>query len=138
MPDRLMLAQEIAARCAEESGASRRSQRAEDVALAALAAKPDGAISMTEYRRRIKKEYRKHNQNCGSFFLLFVLPVLVSLISTWISNWIMKTGDTTLRMIKMQAGSVLQGSRPRSTDTPMSTSSETTSTTSPSGQSSEM
>ena len=80
--------------CLQESGAWRVSGRARQVALVAISVLPDGAVSMQEYRRRVRQKYRE-NHECGSFFLVFVLPILISLVSNWIAKWSLTHKDTT-------------------------------------------
>lgn len=116
-----MRAEEVVDQCLYESGARGISKHARNVALIGLMVVPDGAIGMREYRRRIRETYIKANPECGSFFLIFVLPVLISLVSNWISRWIINRSD--LRTIRSQAFDALSESLPRLTDTLMSTSS---------------
>jgi hypothetical protein len=84
------------------------------VALVGLLVVPDGAVSMREFRRRIKETYVKAHPEHGSFFLIFVLPVLISLISNWIAKWIMNRTD--MRSIRAGAFDALTESSPRMTD----------------------
>jgi len=86
--------EEVMSECVSQTGAWRVSSGARQVALVALSVLPDGAISMRDYRRRIKAEYVRTNE-CGSFFLVFVLPILISLVSNWIAKWILTHKDTT-------------------------------------------
>lgn len=119
--ERNMRAEEVVEKCLYESGARGISKHARNVALVGLLVVPDGAIGMREYRRRIKETYIKANPECGSFFLIFVLPVLISLVSTWISRWIINRTD--LRTIRSQAFDELSESLPRLMDTLTCTSS---------------
>jgi hypothetical protein len=86
--------EEVMSECVSQTGAWRVSSGARQVALVALSVLPDGAISMRDYRRRIKAEYMRTNE-CGSFFLVFVLPILISLVSNWIAKWILNHKDIT-------------------------------------------
>jgi hypothetical protein len=104
-------AQEVADQCLYESGARGISKHARDVALVGLLVVPDGAISMRQYRRRIRETYLQANPECGSFFLIFVLPVLISLVSNWISRWIINRTD--MREIRSEAFDSLIESLPR-------------------------
>lgn len=106
-----MRAEEIAEQCLYESGARGISRHARDVALVGLLVVPDGAISMRQYRRRIRETYLQANPECGSLFMLVVLPVLISLVSNWISRWIMSRTDA--REIRSQAFDELIVSLPR-------------------------
>jgi hypothetical protein len=116
-----MLATEVADLCLLESGTRGLSKHAREVALVGLLVAPDGAISMREYRRRIKETYMQVHPDRGSFFLIFVLPVLISLISNWIAKWIINRTD--MKRIRSQAFDILSGSVPSWTGTRMSTSS---------------
>lgn len=111
-----MQAGEVADICLVESGARGLSERAKDVALVAIAVAPDGAISMREYRRRIKETYVAEHPECGSVFLIFVLPVLISLISNWIAKWIIDRKDAS--SLRRQAIEMLRGQRPSATGMP--------------------
>lgn len=115
MRERKMRATDVADQCLYESGARGLSQHAREVALVALLVAPDGAISMREYRRRIKETYLKSHPEHGSFFLIFVLPVLISLISNWIAKWIIDRKD--MREIRSEAFDALIDSSQRWMDT---------------------
>lgn len=82
---------------------------------------PDGAISMREYRKRIRMNYLRMHPECGSFFILFVLPVLISLASNWIAKWIIDRADVAA--VRMGAFNALQDYPLPMTATPTSTSS---------------
>lgn len=88
-------------KCLYESGARGVSGHAREVALLALLLAPDGPVRMREYRRQIKETYLKAYPEMGSFFVLFVLPILISLISTWVSRWILNRQD--MKAVKAQA-----------------------------------
>jgi hypothetical protein len=81
--------------------------------MVALMLMPNGAISMREYRRRIKEVYLSARPEHGTFFVLFVLPVLISLISNWIAKWILNRTD--LRTIRSQAFDAIIASSPHMT-----------------------
>lgn len=116
-----MLATEIVDQCLYESGARGISKHARQVALVGLLVVPDGAISMREYRRRIKETYLKTSPERGSFFLIFVLPVLISLVSNWIAKWIINRKD--VKAIRSQAFDALIDASPHLMDTLTSISS---------------
>lgn len=103
MPERqLRNADEVVAACLEETGAGRYSKHAVQVAYLALVLVPDGAISLRTYRKRIREEYtRKHKY--GSFFGLFILPIIISLVSQWIAAWILRHRGAGIRAIRAQA-----------------------------------
>ena len=113
-------ATEVADLCLYESGARGISRHAREVALVGLLLVPDGAISMRSYRQRIKETYVRMHPECGSFFLLFVLPVLISLVSNWIAKWILDRKD--MKAIRAQAFDALTASSPSSMERLTSTS----------------
>ena len=92
-----LLAKEVADLCLVQTGTRGISDHAREVALVGLLVVPDGAVSMREFRRRIKETYVKAHPEHGSFFLIFVLPVLISLISNWIAKWIINRNTTAIR-----------------------------------------
>jgi uncharacterized membrane protein (DUF106 family) len=110
-----MQATEVADLCLLQSGARGISQHARDVALVALMLIPNGAISQREYRKRVRETYLMAKPEHGSFFILFVLPVLISLISNWIAKWILNRTD--LKKIRAQAFDAFIDSQQSMTDT---------------------
>jgi len=85
-----MRAARIAEACVNQSGAGAISDKAGELALIAIScAEPD----MQAWRKNIRRIYRKRNPNCGSVFLIFILPLLVSLISNWLAKWLFKESD---------------------------------------------
>ena len=119
-----MQATEVADLCLLESGARGLSDNAREVALIGLMLAPDGNISKREYRRRIKETYCKMHPERGSVFLIFVLPVLLSLISNWIWKWISERKD--VKAIRSQAFDALVASAPLSMERLSSTSTKPT------------
>jgi hypothetical protein len=105
-------ASQVADLCLYESGARGVSDKSREIALIGLMLVPDGAISMRSYRRRIKETYVKMHPEYGSVFLLFVLPVLISLVSNWIARWIINRTDVS--QIRSQAFDILAASSPGS------------------------
>jgi hypothetical protein len=110
-----MLASEVADICLVESGARGISKHAKELALVGLLVVPDGAVSMREFRRRMKETYLRTHPECGSFFIIFVMPILISLISNWIAKWIINRTD--MKTIRSQAFDALIDSSQRWTDT---------------------
>lgn len=96
-----MQAEEVADQCLRETGARKVSDKAQEVALIALLVAPEGAVFMREYRTRIRETYVRANPDVGSFFLIVILPILISLISNWIARWIWDKKD--LRKIRSGA-----------------------------------
>lgn len=109
-----MQAAEVADLCLYESGARGISKHSREVALVGLMLVPDGAISMRQYRRRMRETYLRMHPECGSFFVIFVLPVLISLVSNWIAKWIINRKD--MRTIRSQAFDALIASSPSMTE----------------------
>lgn len=109
-----MQAAEVADLCLYESGARGISKHSREVALVGLMLVPDGSISMRQYRRRMRETYLRMHPECGSFFVMFVLPVLISLVSNWIAKWIINRKD--MRTIRSQAFDALIASSPSMTE----------------------
>ena len=101
-----MRAQEVADEAVRRTKTGRLSARATDVALVAIVVWDEEA-SLQEYRSRIRAEYRRRNPECGSVFLLFVLPILANLISHWILKWISKRNAGEIRRLKNEAFNTL-------------------------------
>lgn len=116
-------AEAIADQCLYETGLRNISAASKEVALIGLLVIPDGAISMREYRRRMKLHYLRSHPECGSFFVLFVLPVLISLVSNWVAKWIIDRAD--VGAVRMGAFDALRGYPLPTTGTRTSTSSQT-------------
>lgn len=105
-----MHAEEVADQCLYESGARGVHSKAREVTLIGLMLVPDGAISMRTYRRRMRETYLHLNPEAGSFFVIFVLPILISLVSNWIAKWILSRTD--LKTMRSQAFDSLIASSP--------------------------
>lgn len=100
-----MLAQQIAMRCAEETGAARMSRHSEEVALIAIAtANPD----LRAWKKQIRSEFRARNKECGSILLVIILPIIINLISAWLAKWIFSEHPTSLDHLRMEATSALK------------------------------
>lgn len=102
--------EEVVEQCLAETGTRKVSDRAREVALIGILVAPEGAVFMRQYRTRIKETYIKANPDVGSFFLIFILPILVSLISNWIARWIFDRKD--MRQMRSQAFDALTESLP--------------------------
>jgi hypothetical protein len=95
-----MNAGELADKCANETGAARMHGRAKEIAMIAIAcATPD----MPAWKRQIRKRYREQHPECGSVFILVVLPILVSLIAQWLGKWLFHRDD--MKAIQSEARS---------------------------------
>lgn len=114
-----MRIEEVVEQCLVESGA-RGFPHAREVALVGLLVVPDGSVSRKEYRRRIRETYLRSSPERGSFFVIFVLPIIISLISQWIAKWIVNRTD--MREIRSEAFDALADSLPPTTGTRTSTS----------------
>jgi hypothetical protein len=124
-----MQATEVADLCLLQSGARGISKHARDVALVSLMLIPNGAVGLKEYRKRIRETYLHTHPEHGTFFVLFVLPVLISLISNWVAKWILNRTD--LKRIRAQAFDAYIDSQRCMTGTPTSTPTPTQKQTEP-------
>lgn len=95
-----MTAGQIADLCVRETKTHRMSDKANEVALIAIACADQ---DLPAWRKKIKANYRKRHPNCGSVFLLFVLPLIISLVSNWLAKWIFKGNQDGLDMLKAEA-----------------------------------
>lgn len=96
-------ASKVAAECVRRTRANRISSNARNVALIAILLAPEGEITQAEYRRQITAEYKRRYE-CGSVFLIIVLPLLVNLISAWIIRWLNnRSPGLNLRRLKTEA-----------------------------------
>jgi hypothetical protein len=69
----------------------------------------------------MRETYLQTHPEAGSFFVIFVLPVLISLISNWIAKWIINRTD--MKTIRSQAFDALSASVPEWMARPTSISS---------------
>lgn len=111
--------------CLRESGARGISSHSREVALLAiLLAPPDRT-----YRKRIKETYKRAHPQAGSIFLIMILPILISVISAWVTRWILNRTD--LKTTQAQAFDALLESSPSMRDTLLSISTPPTRVTEP-------
>ena len=87
-----------AERAGRESGASALTDNSAEIALIVMATLPDNDI------REIRRIYKERHQDVGSIFLLIVLPIIVAIISRWITEWLW--GQDT-RQVAAAARSIL-------------------------------
>jgi hypothetical protein len=113
-----VFASRLAEQCADESGAGRLHQKAVEVALIAI--QTCTGEDRQAWKRAVRNAYRQSHPECGSFFLIFVLPVLISLVTQWLSKWIFKQDIAVIEALREQAATDL-GLRRRSEATPTST-----------------
>lgn len=95
-----MTAGDIADLCVRETRVGEMSTAAKDVALIAIACANQ---DMKAWRKQIKANYRKRHPKAGSFFLIFILPLVISLVSNWLAKWIFKGNPTSLDVLKAEA-----------------------------------
>lgn len=107
-----MRSEEIVGQCLRETGADKISDNAGKVALVAMIYAPPA--DMRKYRRQIKDTFKQSGEY-GSIFILIVLPILISLISAWLTRWIWSTERTATQILRMraQAFDTLKESSPR-------------------------
>lgn len=95
-----MTAGQIADMCVRETQTHKMSDRAQDVALIAIACADQ---DMKAWRKKIKANYRARHPESGSIFLVFVLPLIISLVSNWLAKWLFKGNQTGLDLLKAEA-----------------------------------
>lgn len=99
-----MTARDVAERCLQDTGAGTLSGRAGEVALIAIACANE---DRRKWRRQIAANYKTRHPECGSVFLIFVLPLLISLISNWLARWIFKEPSSVLATMRAEAMNAL-------------------------------
>lgn len=97
-----MHAKEVADDCIRQTRTRKLSARARDVALVAIC-EYDPSFSVQDFRKRIRESYEAQNPECGSVFLLFVLPIIANLVARWIWNWISHKDAGEIQRLKMEA-----------------------------------
>lgn len=120
--------QEVVSQCLHETGARGISKHSEELALIGLVY---AGLSGREHRRRMRETFVQGHPECGSVFLIFILPILISVISQWIARWIVNRTD--LKTIQAQAFDALTELSPSTTATLTSISTPQTKPTEPSG-----
>jgi len=88
-------AKDIADRCTRETGARRISRYANEVALIALWL--TDVPPQDNIQRRIRDTFKERHPERGSIFIMIVLPILVSVISQWIVEWLKNRDVTAIR-----------------------------------------
>lgn len=111
---------DIVSECLRDTGADRISDHAEVVTLIGLIHAPLAVAGRKIYTRRIKDTFVQGNPQVGSVFIIFVLPILISVISAWITKWILNRKD--LAKIQGQAYDALTELSPSMTGTLISIS----------------
>lgn len=106
-----MHAEEIADYCLEQTGAGKISTHARAVCYVAMLYSPTADLRVQ--KKQIRQAF-KDSKEYGSFFLIFVLPILISLVSNWLMKWLWSTPTTmrTIRTMRKQAYAELTGLSP--------------------------
>lgn len=78
-----MNAERLAADCAGETGADLASDKAHEVALIAIAV---ACGNRQQWKAATKEEYKRRHPQCGSVFLLVILPIIVNLVVRWLER----------------------------------------------------
>lgn len=87
-------AERLAADCAAETGADLASDRAHEISLIAIAT---SCGDRRAWKSAVKEEYRRRHPDCGSVFLLVILPIIVNLIIRWLEKRIWPDNRESLR-----------------------------------------
>jgi len=82
MDEMRLFVSRAAARAAVESGASTLTRHSEELALIMISMWPDSDT------KKVRAEFRRRHKEVGSVFLIIVLPIIVSILSKWITEWI--------------------------------------------------
>lgn len=97
-------AKEVAQWCLESTGTKKYGAKAEKVALISIMLLPDYDIDLHAYKRLVRKECWRRKDQFGSFFLVFILPIIVNVIAMWIAKWFLnRTNDSPMMKIRGQA-----------------------------------
>jgi len=94
-----MHAEEIADICLEETGAGRISKHAREVCYVSMLYASTAGVKT--HKAQVKKVFKQSGEY-GSFFLLIVLPVLISLVSQWLARWLWSDARTESEMRTMR------------------------------------
>lgn len=94
----------VATECADDTGASRISQHAEEIALLALLL--TDIPPQDNIKQRIKQAFLERNKDCRSIFVMIILPIVISVISQWIVKWL-TTNQTA--QVRVEARNILYG-----------------------------
>lgn len=110
-----MSAEEIVQACLYETGTRDISKHSQEIALISLVHLPLADLGRRQYRQRIKSTFLRGHPEASSVFIMLVLPILVSVISAWITRWILNRKD--MRTIQGQAFDALSELSPSTTAT---------------------
>jgi hypothetical protein len=121
-------AEEIVRHCLRDTGARGISKHSEEIALLGLIYAQVGG---RQRKALMKESFIRGNPEVGSVFLLFILPILISVISAWITKWILNRTD--LKTIQAQAYDALTELSPSTTATLTSIHTPPNKRTEPSG-----
>jgi hypothetical protein len=107
-----MRAEEIVTQCLRDTGARGISKHSEEIALLGLIY---SSLACRQRRGLMRQAFRKGHPEVGSVFIVLVLPILISVISAWITRWILNRTD--LRTIQSSAYDALAERSPSTTAT---------------------
>jgi hypothetical protein len=112
--------------CLRDTGARGMSQHSEEIALLGLVFAP---LAGRKRRQAMRQAFVQGHPEVGSVFLVLVLPILISVISAWITKWILNRKD--LRHVQSEAYDALTELSPATTATLTSISTRPTKPTEP-------
>jgi hypothetical protein len=107
-----MPTEEIVFDCLRDTGARGMSQHSEEIALLGLIYAP---LEGRTRRRAMRQAFVQGHPEAGSVFIVLVLPILISVISAWITKWILNRKD--LKRIQAEAYDALTELSPSTTAT---------------------
>ncbi len=107
-----MPTEEIVFDCLRDTGARGMSQHSEEIALLGLIYAP---LEGRARRRAMRQAFVQGHPEAGSVFIVLVLPILISVISAWITKWILNRKD--LKHIQAEAYDALTELSPSTTAT---------------------
>jgi hypothetical protein len=112
-----MQAEEIVYDCLRDTGARGMSQHSKEIALLGLIYAP---LAGKQRRQAMRKSFLLGHPEVGSVFIALLLPILISVISAWITKWILNRQD--LKQIQSVAFDALTELSPSTTAILTSTS----------------
>ncbi len=121
-----MQASEVVYDCLRDTGARGMSKHSEEIALLGLVYAP---LAGRQRRQAMRRAFVQGHPEVGSVFLLILLPILIQIISAWITKWILNRQD--LRQVQSAAFDALIELSPSMTGILTSTSTPLTKPTEP-------
>ena len=126
LPRREMRTEEIVFHCLRDTGARGMSKHSEEVALLGLIF---AQLAGKQRRVAMRRAFIQGHPEVGSVFLIIVLPILIQVISAWITRWILNRKD--LKRVQADAYDALTALSPSTTATLTSISTPPTKPTEP-------